>query len=197
MRKVIRLLMLPLWAASLCAIVSTLMASHWATLPHPETGSQLPTESETVGEDLNEDNGRIRLTYHFLYSGCRCSQRVIEHLLKRGPIENASEQIVLVGSDAELESRILNARYRLVVISEAELKERYDVEAAPLMVIADMQGKIRYSGGYSSRKQSLDYQDVAIIAKAIKGDEVEGLPVYGCAVSTRLQKIVDPLGIKY
>lgn len=183
----------PLWAGTLCVIVASLMAGHWVVLPRPVHGAQLPIESFSEA-GLNAENDCH--TFHFLYSDCACSKRVFKQVLNRKPIANANERIVLVGENSELEASARKQEFDLDVVTPEELKSSYGVESAPLLVITDGLGTIRYSGGYTSRKQGLDVQDVDIIQRTLAGDEVEGLPLYGCAVSKGLQAIVDPLNLK-
>ncbi len=73
---------------------------------------------------------------------------------------------------------------------------KYGIESAPLMIVDDAHGVIRYAGGYTSRKQGLDYQDQAIVHQLLSGAEVDPLPLFGCAVSQRLKQMVDPFRLK-
>jgi hypothetical protein len=66
-----------------------------------------------------------------------------------------------------------------------------------LLIVVDPGGTPRYAGGYTIRKQGLDYQDLEILAELRRGSSAERLPAYGCAVSDELQSALDPIGIKY
>ena len=182
---------IPMWAATLCVVVSSLMVGHWVTLPHPDSGSTMQ-----VSDGIVTSAGGYR-TYHFLYGNCPCSRRVLKQVLTRCPIEGANERIVLVGSDREFEEKALLQGFELDVVTPVRLKDTYGVESAPLLVITKDDGTICYSGGYTSRKQGLDFQDVEIVSRTISGSMVEGLPVFGCAVSSELKAIIDPLNLKY
>jgi hypothetical protein len=53
-----------------------------------------------------------------------------------------------------------------------------------------------YSGGYTSRKQGPEIEDVAIVA-AVRAQKVpKTLPVFGCATARELASALDPLGLK-
>jgi hypothetical protein len=53
----------------------------------------------------------------------------------------------------------------------------------------------RYVGGYTARKQGPDVQDRKILATLLGGTKPEENPVYGCAVSSRLQAALNPIGV--
>jgi hypothetical protein len=185
-----------MWAGTLCLIVAGLMAGHWIPLPHPEAGSQLITaETENAIQSTNDDAAYF--TFHFLYSDCPCSRRALTQVVKRKPIAFANERIVLVGNNSALETSAIDQGYEVEVVTPETLKSKYGVESAPLLVVTDERGKVRYAGGYTSRKQGLDFQDTRIITDTISGKTVDGLPLYGCAVSKNLKAIIDPLNLKY
>ena len=121
------------------------------------------------------------------------SRRVIE----RSPVPGSIETIVLVGEDPENEKLALEKGFSVDIVTPDNLRAKYGVDAAPLLIVTDLEGAIRYSGGYTSRKQGLDVQDEKMIRSLVQGDSIEELPVYGCAVSKDLQSIVDPFNLKY
>ncbi len=78
-----------------------------------------------------------------------------------------------------------------------ELQQRYEIESVPLLVVADATGHIRYSGGYTDKSGAVDVEDAAIIDGVRAGRAVDARPVFGCAVSSRVQEAIDPLRLKY
>ncbi|TWU04076.1 hypothetical protein [Neorhodopirellula pilleata] len=181
------------WVAGLLLVCASLMVGHWVTLPHPRAGEIVP---RTVGWATPSDSEKQVFAFHFLYGDCPCSRRVLKHVLSRQPIPGAIERIVLIGQDQQGQADAIGLGFEVDVVTPAQLKELYGVESAPLLVVSDGSGTIRYSGGYTSRKQGLDIQDQTIIQKTIADQDVEGLPLYGCAVSKSLRAIVDPLNLK-
>lgn len=186
-------LVLAIWAGILTIAVSSLMAGHWVTLPHPEAGDQFVANVQLAG---SEDSSPIA-TFHFLYGDCPCSRRVLNHVIDRKAIDHANERIVLIGEDPQQQLAAENAGFDVDTVTPEGLMERYGIESAPLLVVTRADGTILYSGGYTSRKQGLDYQDTDAINSALAGNVMEGLPPYGCAVSKRLQDMIDPLSLKY
>lgn len=206
-------LAITIWAVSLCLVVATLMVGHWITLPHPEVGDQFETHQISLSDPSNleeateETSPSNVFAYHFLYETCPCSKRVLRSVLNRRPTNGAIERVVLIaedkaesansGSADENISTARSAGFRVTRVTPKELKAKYNIESAPLLVVTNEKGEIIYSGGYTSRKQGLGIQDVSIIASIISGKHVESLPVYGCAVSKELQAILDPFRLKY
>jgi hypothetical protein len=145
---------------------------------------------------LPEERGRFTVT-HVLYSECRCSQRIVSHLIERGARQDVSESSLLVGPSELLIAPLQAAGYRVETVQPSELKSRYAIEAAPLLIVADPSHAIRYLGGYTERKQALDMHDQRIITGVLAGEDAQELPLFGCAVSRALQKLLDPFGLQY
>lgn len=180
------------WAVPLVVVGATLMASHWVTLPTPERSD--PVLGRALA-DLTPPTARWRLV-HVLYGQCRCSQRIFAYLLER-PRAEAEEMVILVDDNAQFAARAQAAGYAVEVIDREALKERFGIESAPLLIIAEPGGALRYVGGYTPRKQGADYRDVEMLAALQRGDAPEDLPLYGCGVSRELQAYLDPIGVKY
>jgi len=183
-----------LWAALSLGVTSALMMGHTYALPRPSTANR-ELRAAIARDRGPEDRGRW-LVHHFMYSRCRCSQRVVASLVTRGPLPSVRERVVLVGAHPEYEAALHAARFALDVVTPERLKARYRVEAAPLLVVSDPVGEVRYAGGYTERKQGPAVQDVAIVRALMRGQGASELPLFGCAVSRSLQMMLDPLGLK-
>ncbi|MCC9604009.1 thioredoxin family protein [Stieleria sp. JC731] len=181
------------WAIGLSVVISALMVAHWVTLPMPEMGSRV---NAGLISDVSDRDQRLRVI-HVMNLQCPCSKRVLRTLLERTPINGTHEKILFVGSDPEFDRQATQKGFATESVKHTELKERFGIESSPMMLVVDHSGTIRYSGGYTSRKQGLDVQDVSIIKTLLEGQSVESLPIYGCAVSRSLRKVVDPLQLKY
>lgn len=187
---------LAVWAAAMVFIGANLMVSHWVPMPLPDDdGSKVLQASLT---SLQSDSSDQKWTVcHFLYAKCPCSRRVFEHVVSRPPHENTVERLILIGDDSELAERARNQGFHVESVQTDELLAKYGIESAPLFSVSDPQGSVRYSGGYTDRKQAFQIRDREIVDKIVAGGDVEPLPVFGCAVSRQLQSVVDPLGLKY
>lgn len=122
---------------------------------------------------------------HVLYSGCRCSQRVADHLATSQRPSDWSEIVLWVGDDAPPPE--LAARFDVRRVSAEDLAT-FGIEAAPSMMVLDPGGDVVYAGGYTDRKQGPVIEDRRILEDARRGRVSAPLPVFGCAVSNRLQQ---------
>ncbi|HWB73494.1 MAG TPA: hypothetical protein VG755_01035 [Nannocystaceae bacterium] len=182
------------WVPLALAIGTTLMATHWRTLPMPAADDARLLAA--LAELRNDDDRERWLVVHVLYAACRCSRRVIDHLVDGPRPAGLAERILLIGATPELDAKLADTPIPVVRVQPEELAERFAIEAAPLLLVVDPAGALRYRGGYSERKQSEALHDVAII-EGLRGDaEVSALPLFGCAVSDQLRRVLDPLGLR-
>lgn len=169
------------------------MVSHWVALPHPATTDQAWTTQLRQTRNTLDDPWTV---FHFLYSDCPCSRRILKHILDRVPVDGCRERIVFIGVDTQVAEAATQRGFEVDCVTPEMLKSRYGVEAAPMLTILDPAGTVRFAGGYTAHKQGPQIQDVKIINAFLDGAVVEELPVFGCAVSDRLKLLVDPLGLK-
>lgn len=132
-------------------------------------------------------------TFHVLYSGCRCSRQISTHLIERRPVSNRQELVLVVGEDTELIRDLTAGGFAVRSLGEQEAAERYGLNAAPWLVILSPEGKVAYSGGYSDRPVSGSIQEEQIWQRLTRGERVDPLPAYGCALSTKLRRRLNPL----
>jgi hypothetical protein len=195
--------MLGTWGVGLVVVGAFLMAGHLVALPSPAiAGDRLRA---TLLARPQADQGHWSAT-HVLYEGCGCSNRVLSRLVGRGARHDLVETVAYVhdgGGPAAVaalqatQARIQNAGFHFEALTPLELERRYQVESAPLLLVADAQGRAHYIGGYTDRSGGKQINDVEIIGKLLGGERVAVLPVFGCAVSSRVQQAIDPLGLKY
>lgn len=191
-RLTIRYVPLVLWFLTVAALMGGLAISHWFALPHPDKRDAKLAAG--VAELTRGAPGWAAV--HVLYTECRCSQRILDHLLASDRPRDVHETVVLVGDDPALAARLAARGYRVVPTPPAELTERYGIEGVPLLIVADPERAIRYVGGYTRRLQGPDISDLSILHDLRSGVATEDLPVFGCAVSQRLKRLADPLAIK-
>ena len=183
------------WAGLLLVIVGTLMVGHWYTLPKPDKDDVVLTGA--LADLRGPEAADSWMAVHVLYTECRCSQRIFDHLFSRELVPGIAERILLVGANSSIEAQAKKSGYGVTVLSPAELREQFALQSAPLLLVTDPKGSIVYSGGYTTRKQGPDIRDVSIITSLMQQQSADELPLYGCGTSTELQAVLDPLGIKY
>jgi hypothetical protein len=181
------------WALALFLVTSSLATAHWYALPRPDHGD--PRLRQLLATPRASADGRW-LAVHTLYAHCRCSQRIVEHLLRRGALADVTERVVMVGRGDAMEAALRDAGFGLSSIPVGELKKRYGVTSVPLLIVADPSERVRYAAGYTTRQQGPDVRDVSIIRELMSDHEASELPVFGCALSRALQRTLDPLGLK-
>ena len=113
----------------------------------------------------------------------------------RHRFQNAEEVILFVGEDAKKKVLAERAGFQFAAISASELVLKFGLEAAPVLIVVDSTGQLLYVGGYYDHPAAITPLDERIHAQLAKREGVEPLPVFGCAVSARLQKSLDPLGL--
>jgi hypothetical protein len=137
---------------------------------------------------------------HFLSGDCPCSRSVAVHLVDRGVIPGADEQVILIdgvdrrASDA-LAEQLQRRGFRIETITAAEATSREGIVGVPVLEIA-RDGEIVYRGGYDDSGMRKTFRDAEIFAALAVHQTVTRLPVLGCAVSDRFRTKTDPLGIK-
>ena len=186
------------WAAA-CVVVGTyLLASHLLTMPAPAPTD--PVLHRGVAARRGAHQIDRWLVLHVVFDECVCSQRVLDHLLAVARPPGIAERVVLVTDNRSARAAWITAiparGFELDVVTPEQLVADYHIEAAPLMVIVDPHDTVRYVGGYTTRKQASDVRDLAVIAAVQRGETVEPLPTFGCAIGRALNSRLDPLGIR-
>jgi hypothetical protein len=195
-------LVLGVWAAGILAVGASLMAGHLVSLPVPRATDSRLRASLAAGPGVAK--GRWS-AHHVLYQSCGCSQRVLAHLLERRARPDLVETVVYVRDPgaadatglAALRAQVQRAGFGFEPSTPAELERRYAVESAPFLLVGGGAGEVLYAGGYTERSGSQQIQDTEIIDRLEAGHPRGALPVFGCAVSSRVQQAIDPLGLKY
>jgi hypothetical protein len=190
------LIALVAWLAAATALGGVLLLRHAAALPAPLPSD--PALRAAIREVLPPAPGRLRAV-HVLYRSCECSRRAIAHLLDRRPLAGVDELVVLADDDGRPgagDAALEAAGFRVLVTTPAGLRDRFGVEAAPLLVVARPDGELAYVGGYSRHKQAPRYEDAQILAELATRPTAAALPVFGCPTSARLAEVLDPLGLQ-
>lgn len=118
--------------------------------------------------------------YHFAADDCRCSERLLAHLLARRPKAEASEVIVFIGQRKPIHRDLESAGYELRFETSPEST---GVAAAPWLLVRDAGGRIAYSGGY----EPAPYWESRILFNVEHRVRQAMLPTLGCATSKQLR----------
>ncbi len=188
-RKLLGRAALALWVGGGLVVGAALLALHVPALPPPA-----PADPRVAALIAGTGQPTWR-AIHALYADCACSSRILDHLIARGPQPGFTDHVLLIGDAPRDLARARAAGIAVEAVDDATAARTYGIESAPLLLVADPEGGLRYLGGYTDRKQSLDIQDLTLIARAQQGELASTLPIIGCAVSARLKAWVDPLGL--
>ena len=177
---------LAVWFGVMTLFCAGLLARHLLAMPTPAPTARLGEHLATL-----RPPGTTWLAVHVLSSDCRCSQRVVDHLLHSERPAGWHEVVLWVG-DLEPAPE-LTRRFDVRRVTAAELAA-YAIEAVPLLVAVTPANEVRYAGGYTDRKQGPVYHDVEILAAARERD-VTAIPLFGCATSERLRHALAALPV--
>jgi hypothetical protein len=180
------------WAGLALLGISSLALPHMAALPQ----AQPETRIERALLSLRRGNN-TRFVVHVIYARCSCTERLFAHLVSRRAFTDAEEIVLFVGEDAVKRDAALGAGYHYASIAPDDLFTGFGLEAAPVLFAFDARGRLRYAGGYFDHPSTSKSLDESLYARVVAGEAPRALPLYGCAVSRRLQDSVDPLGIVY
>ncbi len=180
------------WVVIALIGLASLSLSHMAAMPEPDDAARLTRAMLTLRQDATR-----RFLVHVIYADCSCTQRLFTHLVARGAFPGAEEIVLFVGEDTAKRRAAAHAGFRFTNVSSTDLAARFGLEAAPVLMIFSVSGRLDYVGGYFNHPAALFPLDETIYAQLKKGTTPASLPVFGCAVSPRLQKSVDPLGLMY
>jgi hypothetical protein len=179
--------MLAGWIVFTVAGLAALSVKHMASLPEPNdeallTRAMLPLRRDTIGN----------LVVHVVYAECSCSRALFAHLIARRKLPGAEEAILFVGADIKKQELAHRAGFTFTAVSAQELASHFGLEAAPVLIVIDSSGRLGYAGGYYAHPAAIVPLDEKIYARMATGAKVEPLPVFGCAVSARLQQSLNP-----
>ena len=180
------------WIVIALTGLASLSLSHMAAMPEPDDEARLTRAMLALRHDTTTN-----FLVHVIYAGCSCTERLFAHLVERGRLPGSDELVLFVGEDPVKRQSAERAGFAFTTVSATELADRYGLEAAPVLAAFDATGRLRYVGGYYAHPSTVSPLDEKIYAQLATAASPAPLPVFGCAVSARLQKSVDPLGIVY
>jgi hypothetical protein len=191
-----KLALMGVWAFACSLLCGALLAFHEVPLPRSlDEAATADLAAAIAAHDGPGERGRWH-TIHVMYQRCRCSQRIIDHLTSSARPQGISERVLLVDGTNETKERLARAGFRVDEETATSLHDAWKIEAAPLFIVVDPSGAVRYAGGYTREKQGPAISDLDILAQLRGGASVAALPLFGCAVSRELQAMIDPLGLK-
>ncbi len=185
-------LLLTGWAIVLLVVIAALSLRHVASLPVPNDQARLTS----AAMQLRRAPGKNFLV-HVIDSDCSCARSLFSHLVTRRPFRGVEELILFVGADPDKQRLAERSGFEFAALSGNDLVTRFGIEAAPVLLVFDASGRLRYAGGYYDRPAAITPLDERIHKQLDNGDHVAPLPVFGCAVSQRLREALNPLRLRF
>jgi thioredoxin-related protein len=171
------------WFVTVSAPLSILMAQHNLSFK-----ADARMESSGVQDKF--------LVTHILGSNCKCSNRIARYLVETQRPSEIAEKIVVVGGLLKNEMQLQQQGFTIEHISVTELKSRFNLVSAPVLLIKDKSGVLKYSGGYKNIDE-VEARDIEILKRIENGNKVAALPVMGCALTDEAKAAIDPFNFKY
>lgn len=191
-RRAVSAIAFGFWLTAATIAAATITSWHTVALP----GQQ----SQDMALSNADHQWHLR---HYLSPDCECSRAISRYLVRRGPLNTAIEEVVLVtsGNDAlragEISARLIRSGFHTRIIASSAAAEAR-VEAVPTLEIEAPDGRIRFRGGYRDRTAPAGvYLDVSMLSDLIDSKPVAPLPVFGCATSARLRQQLNPLAFYF
>lgn len=183
------------WALATLGVVTCLTALH--DLP-------LPGNTAMAAANAHGQAGQKWRLVHVLAVDCPCSKAVANALSDRRANPALLERIVLLKTTDDADPRPLSDTLSAAGFTvEARLSgqpiEGQTIDGGPWLLIVGPDGQVAYSGGYAASrpKVGVPLQDLQLLERLKAGQPVEILPAFGCATDRKLQRQLDPLGLKY
>jgi hypothetical protein len=124
----------------------------------------------------------------------------MKHLLKRGPMSDVAEQVIVVDGtepylpeSAELMRALNTSGFAVHHLSSRDVPDKAGLRGVPLLVYSRPDGRPAYVGGYGMAEDG----DQDVYRQIRAGGKPMPLPLLGCAVGSVLRRTVDPFGLKY
>jgi hypothetical protein len=181
--RLVALVGLGVWIG-LCLIAGSYLLARNAVI-----GPGAPVVQRAITAQRGADQAGRWLVLHVVSEDCTCSRRVLDHLLASTRPWDVVERIVLVSDRASADSEwgpaIRDHGFDFDVVAPEELFARYRIDVAPVMAVIDPHDQVRYVGGYS-RCAHGELRDAPVINAVRRGETVEPLPTFGCAIGGTL-----------
>lgn len=160
-------------------------------------GTHVPLNQSRSKNFLQNKSERI-FVYHFLGADCGCSESVMKSFLSRGPQSTEKEKVFVLGNNPSWVKNLNAKGFEVETAAMEYYENKFEIKAVPQMVVVK-NGKILYSGGYSSKRNpsSLEIEDQKILSALNRQQAIEEKPIFGCVMGQKNRNKIDPLKIKY
>ncbi len=139
---------------------------------------------------------------HFLGGECQCSNYIVDYLINRGPSQDYIEKIIVFDDTKDFKDRLEKSGFKVNSLDYEETPLENKPDGIPLLVIANPLGHVLYEGGYAPTMLNPftkinDLEIARKFANKDKKEDVKSYPAYGCYMSKKYRRWLDPTNLKY
>lgn len=181
------------WFAAALYLAAALSVTHLATYAAPDRRTRL----EQFADARRVGAGDRLLVLHVIGESCSCTDGLFRALIGRGSLAGVEEHILFMDPRPRRAARARRAGFVFDRLDRAIALDALGLSAAPVMIVLDGSGHLRYAGGYFDHPAAAVSLDRRILGALI--DDASALPaplpIFGCALDPVLRRRVDPLGL--
>ena len=86
---------------------------------------------------------------HVIGEGCGCSETIFNYLKNRGPQQNYTESVTIIGNSKNWAESLAQVGFQVQLVSEKEIPDT-EIHGVPFLSIFNEQRRPLYPGGYGS-----------------------------------------------
>jgi len=177
------------WSISTLIVLSIIGSWHYSDFSHQKKLTSIRFDPST----------RWKL-HHFIGGDCKCSEFIVDYLIKRKTQLDIDEEIVIFDDVKDFKSRLIKSGFNAKSISYENYPKENRPSGFPILLITSPSGEAVYEGGYSEKMINpfTKFKDLKLLSQfREKRREIASLPAYGCYSAQKYRKKLDPLGLKY
>jgi hypothetical protein len=178
-----------LWGSATLMILSLIGSWHYSDFSQQKKLSNLKVNSST----------RWKL-HHFIGGDCKCSEFIVDYLIKRKTQFDIDEEIVVFDDVKNFKSRLIKMGFNVSAMAYKDYPKENRPSGFPILLITNPSGEVVYEGGYSEKMINpyTEFNDLKLVQKFKENNrKIASLPAYGCYSSQKYRDELDPLGFKY
>ena len=191
-KKGLAYIALVIWFALSLVGLASLSVNHIFAMPIPKDEVKVTRSIWTLRKGQEP-----YFVVHVIYQNCSCTESLFAHLLQRGRFPKSEELILFVGENDGKKKKALEKGFRFLQSDATHLEVKYGLESAPVLLVFDGRGQMRYIGGYYNHPSAIFPLDVKVFEQVNHQKAPKTLPIFGCAVRRGVQKSMDPFGLVY
>lgn len=184
-------LALAVWGLGAIALLAALGILHGHAVP----ADSLVSDALAAKLATSPPAPRWRML-HVLCERCGCSGAIVDGLVRRAPVADVDERVLLVGDGPRLADRLRARGYPIDHVDAAAARDAWGIRVLPILLVCDPQGVLVHAGAHLDRPGDPRSHDLEILAELRAGRRRQPAAVVGgCATAPEFLPLVDPTGV--